>query len=177
MNKAEFIPQKKSQNQLLHKISSLDLLILSWLKSSSSEKKFWKAVTATGIWPFYLFVLVGFWLAPQGGSLHLKIAPISLIPSLVSWGLSTVLKKLIRRPRPHGKSLDSFPSSHAAASWAWTSYIAITGNAFVSLFVCWSLLIVFSRLKLRVHYFSDVVAGALIGIIVGLVFGLFPIVQ
>ena len=93
--------------------------------------------------------------------------------------LSTMLKVLVDRPRPPGALIHpsgaSFPSGHAA-------YAGATGVALVLLFTApgprralWWLLAAFgiagmawSRTYLQVHWLSDVVAGALLGIAVAL---------
>lgn len=91
-----------------------------------------------------------------------------------------VLKKLIMRPRPY---LDienlsilvpiehsaSFPSGHAASSFACAfalTYIFGAKGAWAYVPAC---LIALSRLYVGVHYPSDVVCGAAFGTVVGLV--------
>jgi undecaprenyl-diphosphatase len=63
----------------------------------------------------------------------------------------------------------SFPSGHTAASFVMT---VVAGSAFPALFaplLVLSLLIGLSRVYLGVHYPSDVLVGALLGILSGLV--------
>jgi undecaprenyl-diphosphatase len=86
------------------------------------------------------------------------------------------LKFLIKRPRPEGewgkvyRSSDphSFPSGHAARMFMLTVIMLLTGYWFIGLIMLvWALLVVISRVGLGVHYFSDVVVGGLIGVVMG----------
>jgi undecaprenyl-diphosphatase len=90
------------------------------------------------------------------------------------------IKFLVRRERPQGewggiyRNTDphSFPSGHAARSFL----IAIIASAFgpawlAALLWVWAPLVALARVAMGVHYLSDVVAGAVLGVIVAL-FGL-----
>jgi undecaprenyl-diphosphatase len=87
------------------------------------------------------------------------------------------VKFLIRRQRPEGdwgaiyRKTDphSFPSGHAAR----TAMLAVIAFAFAPvwlgiLFVVWALLVSLARVWMGVHYISDVVAGALLGVLFAL---------
>lgn len=89
------------------------------------------------------------------------------------------LKNIIRRQRPTEKLSDdeqlihrpkyySFPSGHTAASFAVTGVVMLRCDFFLFVIVglCASI-IAFSRVYLRVHYLSDVIAGAFLGLIFG----------
>jgi len=109
-----------------------------------------------------------------------RIAALLLIPTIaVSDQLSSsVLKPLIDRARPCHELLDvhllvgcgggrSFPSSHAvnnfAGAWVLAHYIPKMGWIFFSI----AGLVAFSRVSVGVHYPSDVIGGAVIGIAIG----------
>lgn len=89
-----------------------------------------------------------------------------------------LLKFTIRRPRPEGEwgqvyritDPHSFPSGHASRSAA----LAIMGLAmgptwFAVALVLWWPWVGLSRVALGVHYFSDVIAGWLVGALMGLI--------
>lgn len=67
---------------------------------------------------------------------------------------------------PHPKDY-SFPSGHTMSSFAASVVIFIKNRKFGFAAIILAVLISFSRLYLYVHYLSDVIAGAVIGIIIG----------
>ena len=100
--------------------------------------------------------------------------------ALSSLGLMSLLKNLIQRQRPDNRLVEgitnfSFPSGHAFMSVAFYGLLAgwaITHlkntwpqRLFISFLLLLILFIGFSRIYLRVHYFTDVVGGFCIGII------------
>jgi membrane-associated phospholipid phosphatase len=83
--------------------------------------------------------------------------------------LVEVIKRAVDRRRPdgeHKRSNASFPSSHAAnafaLAWVLSARWRRAGPALFSLAV----LVVLSRMYLNRHFLSDVVVGALIGLVV-----------
>ncbi len=88
------------------------------------------------------------------------------------------LKFIIRRRRPEGewggiyRSTDphSFPSGHAARAFLIALLAAALGPAWAGIILwVWAPLVALARVAMGVHYVSDVVAGAIVGMIVGLV--------
>ncbi len=86
------------------------------------------------------------------------------------------LKFLIRRPRPEGEwgqiyrrsDPHSFPSGHAARAIMLTMIMLLSGYIWIGIFMlAWSLLVDLSRIGLGVHFLSDILAGTLIGILMG----------
>lgn len=86
----------------------------------------------------------------------------------VAEAMTQTLKFTVRRERPDGSGANSFPSGHAADTFAFATAIerhfgwkgAVPAYAFASYVAA-------SRLHDNVHYLSDVVAGAAVGIIAG----------
>jgi len=87
---------------------------------------------------------------------------------VVAQALTMALKYTTRRERPDHSSLDSFPSGHAASTFAFATALerhlgwkyavpAFAGASYVAA----------SRLPSNRHWFSDVVFGATVGIIAG----------
>jgi undecaprenyl-diphosphatase len=93
-------------------------------------------------------------------------------------GVVLAIKFLVRRERPQGewgsiyRNTDphSFPSGHAARAFL----IAVVASALAPLWLVillwiWAPLVSLARVSMGVHYLSDVIAGAILGALVGLI--------
>jgi membrane-associated phospholipid phosphatase len=93
-------------------------------------------------------------------------------------GFVLAIKFLVRRERPQGewgsiyRNTDphSFPSGHAARAFL----IAVVASALAPLWLAillwiWAPLVSLARVAMGVHYLSDVIAGAILGTLVGLI--------
>ena len=85
-------------------------------------------------------------------------------------------KQLIRRRRPEGewgaiyRNTDphSFPSGHAARAFLIAVIAVGLGPTWLAIVLClWAPLVALARAAMGVHFLSDVVAGAVLGILVG----------
>jgi len=79
--------------------------------------------------------------------------------------LTEVLKNLLLRARPDLSDNLSFPSNHAAFAFFLAVFLPAKREYKILLWI-WAILVAFSRLWLNKHWFSDVIAGAVIGIAV-----------
>jgi undecaprenyl-diphosphatase len=86
------------------------------------------------------------------------------------------VKQLVRRERPQGqwgsiyRTIDphSFPSGHATRAALLAVMAAGLGPPwFAIILLVWAPLVALARVATGVHYVSDVIAGALIGIVMG----------
>ena len=92
------------------------------------------------------------------------------VAALASHAASVIIKRVVRRPRPHDAAIKigvgtpsklSFPSSHATSTTATMVYLArITKSPLPLLGIP---VMALSRMVLGVHYPTDVLAGALLG--------------
>ena len=88
-------------------------------------------------------------------------------------GVSGLIKLLVHRPRPDKSDNGSFPSAHAAFTFAWASFVATDlyrqhySWFYPYLFAGFTAL---TRIGGRKHYLSDVVAGGLLGGFLGYYF-------
>lgn len=87
------------------------------------------------------------------------------------------LKFIIRRRRPEGewggiyRNTDphSFPSGHAARAFLIALVVTVLGPAWAAILLwLWAPLVGLARVAMGVHYLSDIVAGTIVGILVGL---------
>ena len=88
------------------------------------------------------------------------------------------IKLIVRRRRPEGewggiyRNTDphSFPSGHAARAFLIAVLALGLGPVWLAVLLClWAPLVSLARVAMGVHYLSDIVAGAILGIIVGLI--------
>lgn len=142
--------------------------------------------------PFFLYLLMQTRLSPPERRpspwFVLSLFLISCCAVFVADGLEYVLKNAVGRARPcsalEGVRLItkcprsfSMPSGHALSSFAFaTPLFYLTGNHANRLMRLYPLLlaslIAFSRVYLGVHYPSDIVAGGLLGALIGIVLSL-----
>jgi membrane-associated phospholipid phosphatase len=124
---------------------------------------------------FWGIGLAAVWLlaGPDGKTFAVRLA-------LAIVGLAVVVlavKRVFRRPRPKGEwgaiyrktDPHSFPSGHAARMAMLVVLAAALGPAWLAwLLLIWAPLVALARVAMGVHYLSDVIGGALVGIAVGL---------
>lgn len=131
--------------------------------------------------PIGILILAALWLLllTKGGRPG-KIAALLLIPTIaLSDQLnSSFLKFIIERPRPCAELANvhllvgcgsgySFPSSHAVNNFAAALVLSYFLPRWTWAFFVYAGVIAFSRIYVGVHYPSDVIAGAMIGMVVG----------
>jgi undecaprenyl-diphosphatase len=104
-----------------------------------------------------------------------KTELILLLSLLGLAGIVALIKFIVRRKRPPGEwgaiyrrtDPHSFPSGHAARAALIAVLTIGLGPPWLGILMwMWALLVIFARVAMGVHYFSDVVAGAFLGILV-----------
>jgi membrane-associated phospholipid phosphatase len=125
------------------------------------------------------FWLIGLGLLYLLGNDYWKSRAIFLaVGILVTAGVVFAIKFLVRRERPKGEwgeiyrktDPHSFPSGHSTrAALLATLALAIGPAWFGWLLLIWAPMVILSRVAMGVHYLSDVLAGALLGVILALV--------
>ncbi len=113
------------------------------------------------------------------GDARVRRDMVLVVLTIVATGLVVKLGKLgARRARPDGdwggsyrrQDPHAFPSGHAARAAVLTVLGFALGPAWLGpAMAIWTVLVAVSRVVLGVHYVSDVVGGAVLGIVCGLV--------
>jgi membrane-associated phospholipid phosphatase len=124
-------------------------------------------------WGAALIILWAF-----GSSFWKQWVIIELVGISVLAALVMSLKFMIRRRRPEGewgsiyRNTDphSFPSGHAARAFMIAVVAAGLGPGWIAVILwIWAPLVSLARVAMGVHYVSDIVAGFLVGILMGLI--------
>jgi undecaprenyl-diphosphatase len=161
---------------MFEKIDAIDSKISKIIRMDHGDSPWWKLVT--------FFAHSGdswFWLAGLLAALVLFPTRRSLAAFVIAaiLGLAAVVmvvKFTVRRSRPPGewgtvyRNTDphSFPSGHAARASMLAVIAVLSGPVWIAvLMVVWALLVSLSRVLTGMHYFSDIVAGILLGIAAG----------
>ncbi len=160
-------------------ITNIDFTVLNWLHDTLSCRfldSVMPVITKLGskgiIWLAVAFVMMCTRKYRKCGILMV----ISLIAGVLIGNL--FLKNIIARPRPCWINEDfpmligvpgdySFPSGHTLSSAACATVLTLENRKFAYVAIPMAVLIAFSRLYLYVHFPTDVIGGALIGIAIG----------
>ena len=160
-------------------MTQLDLSILDWIQTHLRCDFLDRVVpwiTALGefgaIWILLALVLL---ISPRTRKLGLAVA-FALVLDLIF--CNVIIKPLVARPRPFTLRPEielliqapkdfSFPSGHTAASFAAAGALFFSKNRGWIPALILALAIAFTRLYLYVHFPSDVICGALLGILCG----------
>lgn len=124
-------------------------------------------------WFWALGLLLLWWL---GDSFWKQWAIVQVAGIAVLIVAVMTIKFTVRRRRPEGewggiyRNTDphSFPSGHAARSFLIAVLAIGLGPSWLAILLCiWAPLVALARVAMGVHYVSDIVAGAILGIVVG----------
>ena len=157
----------------------MDLGILHWIQDTVTHPyliQLFRIITSLGngriVWIVMAIVLILKKRRKEAVFLLLTLVLTSLF-------VNGVFKHLVMRARPFvtdptlipriaPPSSTSFPSGHSATSLCCSAFLYLSEkNALGKLAVITGILIALSRLVLLVHYPTDVIAGAVTGIVIG----------
>ncbi len=154
----------------------LDLYLFYWLfnKTRGSNCQWIKYASKSGDGPLYLAVgLALYWFDPVNGPLFFYT---TLLAYALELPIYLFLKKALQRPRPcdmlndfdaHVSPSDKFslPSGHTAAAFLMATVLSNFYPLLTPFVFVWASMIGLSRVLLGVHYPSDVLAGATLGVV------------
>jgi undecaprenyl-diphosphatase len=161
--------------KLLYSIHKYDVFMLIWLiniKMHGSLAKFSRYVSKTGDGPLYLLVAcLLYWR--QG--IESPLLQAILLGFLLERPIYFILKNSLKRNRPAAALQNfrsvitpsdqfSFPSGHTSAAFMMATLIGYFFPALMIPLYCWAALIGFSRVVLGVHFPTDTLVGAMLGI-------------
>ena len=171
---------------MLELIQKLDEWIIISLNGSNSP--FWDPVMwwisgKTSWWPLYLALIVFiFWKKKwkEGGLIFLLTMIVIALSDQTSVHF---FKEVFHRPRPsHNPSIEhllnyvnnykggtyGFISSHASNSFAVAGFLSLVFRLrwLTILLLLWASLVSYSRIYLGVHYLTDILAGAIWGLLI-----------
>lgn len=165
---------------------SIDLAVFYFFNHTISTgflDKFFSTITDVNKWYIAYVILVG--ISFFKGGRRGKIAVIGLILLIIVTDQTgyRILKELFERVRPCNILTDvitpvgcaggfSFPSNHALNNFAAAVFLLRLFPAYKWIFLIVATLVSISRIYLGVHYPSDVIGGALIGVAFGYVFSI-----
>jgi membrane-associated phospholipid phosphatase len=159
-------------------MANLDLDLLRFMRTAGHTPGLEKAAKALGkagnngaVW-----VVAGILLAVFDGS-NREAWLICAVLGPLAIGLNLVVKLIVRRPRPVLEGLPplgsapnslSFPSAHAASSFAVATAMTRVEPLGALAFIL-AIALSLGRPYLGVHYPSDVLVGAVLGVVLGLI--------
>ena len=141
-------------------------------------EEFWKLITLLGgleIWVAIIFAILAVYaIVPKSKKHRIASLAFILISSIiVSTVVAELLKTSLKISRPCVGSIDcpsgySFPSGHAARIFTLAAVIALSIRDFRTkfAFLILAILVSISRVALNYHTYADIIAGALVGILI-----------
>lgn len=129
------------------------------------------------IW--FMFAAV-FYLWVVNKKLNRNQALHAIFASLIAWAISQTIKTIFPSPRPFKLNGEpaltmtipydgSFPSGHSSVAFALASGVWLKDKKIGSILFVLAILVAIGRVLGNVHYFSDVIAGSMLGAATGLV--------
>jgi len=167
---------------LLNIVQKFDQQVLNWLNQLVEKWGFANKFFAEYLMYAIPLILLWLWFYDQKSK---KVALRAFVAMMVAWPiLGLIIGNLVHRARPFElggvkellfhRPTYSFPSDHAAALFAVTASFWFSGNKKLSyLVLIVAIVICIFRVATGLHWPSDILAGAVLGILAGWLVDLF----
>lgn len=165
--------------KLMQTIHSYDVSVFTWVMRRKSQKilvRLARAISSTGNGPLYALLALGLWWT--GGPEAMRLLDCVALALLLERPLYFVLKNACMRDRPPAalniKSFIvpsdrfSFPSGHTSAAFLMATLWGWQVPALLPALYAWAALVGMSRVVLGVHFPTDTLIGALMGVSIAL---------
>lgn len=161
----------------------LDFSVTQWINSLSGHSGLVDSimilVSAYGV-PFMVLAVAAQWWPKSDRTCTRHTLVASGLSFLIGLGVNQIILLLVHRIRPYDAGIThlliehsadpSFPSDHATATFAIAAAFLLHGETKRGmLFLAAAVLVTFSRVYIGTHYASDVVGGAITGILAALI--------
>lgn len=174
----QHLTHHRRENAMLQRLLTHDARLTDRLRLNPAGSAWWSLsviLAHSGDSWLCMIALVTLWLT-TGGAWH-RTAALMAIAVVLQALVIFAVKQAIRRERPRGewggiyRSIDphSFPSGHATRAVLLAVVAVGLGPAWFGLLLAiWAPLVCVARVATGVHFLSDVVVGAVIGALMGL---------
>ena len=161
--------------KLLYSIQKYDIFMFTWLldvRLHTTLAKFSRYISKTG--DGLLYMLIAAWLYWQSGMASLLLQAM-MLGFLIERPVYFILKNSLRRNRPEAAIKNfqsiitpsdkfSFPSGHTCAAFMMATLMGYFYPALMIPLYGWAAAVGFSRVVLGVHFPSDTLMGAVLGV-------------
>ena len=167
--------------EVFHSIDLAVFYLFNHTISTGFLDKFFSTITDVNNWYIAYIILIGILFFKGGRTGKLAVLGIIVLIIVTDQTCYKILKEIFQRPRPCNVLTDvlvplgcrgsfSFPSNHAINNFAAAAFFSRLYPKYKIILFTTATLVSISRIYLGLHYPSDILGGAVIGMIFGYIF-------